>query len=140
MASYALIKDKKVFNTIVWAGPKDSPMDFGDGITYAEIPDDTGTNPSIGWGYEDSKFVEPPMTEEEIDDLKSQNISNNLSIKSNLIAEATQDVVPLQTKLLLGRKLTAAETEKLNKILDYIDALNDIDANADKSILWPVKP
>ncbi|HAV8470283.1 TPA: tail fiber assembly protein, partial [Escherichia coli] len=43
----------------------------------------------------------------------------------------------LQTKLLMGRKLTQEETSKVNKALDYIDALNSLDISKAPNIEWP---
>lgn len=65
MANYALIKDGVVFNMIIWDGPEESPIDFGEGVTYALIPDDDGNIPGQGWLFENDKFVCPPLTDEE---------------------------------------------------------------------------
>lgn len=40
--------------------------------------------------------------------------------------------MPLQTKLLMGRKLTDTETEQLNAWMDYIDELSAIDTGTGK--------
>ncbi|ORM64243.1 tail assembly chaperone [Pantoea rodasii] len=57
-----------------------------------------------------------------------------------LLDEATQSIIVWQTKLLMGRKLSNAETESLNAWMDYIDALNDTDISVAPDIQWPTKP
>jgi len=57
-----------------------------------------------------------------------------------------EDITPaisiLQTKLAMGRKLTEAETKKMNAWLDYSDALDAVEINEEtaKDIVWPEKP
>ena len=65
MGNYALIKDGVVFNMIVWDGPDECPLDFGEGVTYAPIPDDGGNIPAQGWIFKNGEFIRPPLTEEE---------------------------------------------------------------------------
>ena len=57
--------------------------------------------------------------------------------KAALLAEAKETISLLQTKLLMGRKLTQEETSKVNKALDYIDALNSLDISKAPNIEWP---
>lgn len=45
-----------------------------------------------------------------------------------------------QSKLLMGRKLTAAESEAMNKWLDYSDALEAVDTSTAPDITWPAAP
>ncbi|EPR2150144.1 tail fiber assembly protein, partial [Escherichia coli] len=46
----------------------------------------------------------------------------------------------IQLKLQAGRKLTQAETTRLNAVLDYIDALNAMDINMVPDINLPEIP
>ncbi len=46
----------------------------------------------------------------------------------------------IQLKLQAGRKLTTAETEKVNSTLDYIDAVTTIDTATAPDIKWPERP
>lgn len=60
--------------------------------------------------------------------------------RKNLIDQAMQSISVIQLKLQAGRKLTTAETGKLNSTLDYIDAVTAIDTSAAPDIEWPVPP
>lgn len=60
--------------------------------------------------------------------------------KQSLIDSATQSITVWQTKLLIGRKLTDAETASLNAWMDYIDVLNDTDISDAPDVQWPTKP
>ncbi|MCH9300555.1 tail fiber assembly protein [Pantoea allii] len=51
---------------------------------------------------------------------------------------AMQTVAVQQLKLQAGRKLSSDESQKLNAVLDYIDALAAVDASAAPDITWPV--
>ncbi|MFT4271270.1 MAG: tail fiber assembly protein [Pantoea sp.] len=139
MATYALIKDSLVINTIVWAGPDVAPMDFGDEITYAEIPDGAGNSPSIGWSYDGSSFAAPPLTDEEEEAIQNELIQANISLKAALMAEATEKIEPLQDAVDLGIA-TDVETTSLTELKTYRVALNRIDANISDTITWPTKP
>ncbi|PJZ05020.1 phage tail protein [Pantoea rodasii] len=137
--SYALIQDGTVTNTIVWDGPDVSPVDFGEGVTYAEIPDGEGNQPSIGWSYDGSKFAVPPLTDEQIEAQNQQNIANNVSTKASLIAQATIAIAPLQDAVDLD-EATDAETSSLKLWKQYRVAVNRIDANTADDITWPDQP
>ncbi|HGH3374923.1 TPA: tail fiber assembly protein [Kluyvera cryocrescens] len=54
-----------------------------------------------------------------------------------LIDEAMQSINVIQLKLRAERKLTPAETEKLNTTLDYIDEVAAIDIEYAPNIVWP---
>jgi hypothetical protein len=138
--TYALIKDGIVINTIMWDGPDSSPVDFPEDVTYEEIPDKAGNTPSLGWKFKKGTFSAPPLTSAELEVIEQQKIANNIATKESLLATATQQIVPLQTKLLLGRKLTASETETLNALLDYVDDLESINSNTTNVIAWPDYP
>lgn len=57
-----------------------------------------------------------------------------------LISAAVASISVIQLKLQAGRKLTDAETEKLNIILDYIDAVTATDTSTAPDIEWPPLP
>lgn len=137
--TYALIDDGIVTNTIVWEGPDVSPVDFGEGVTYAEIPDGKGNQPSIGWSYDGMVFKAPPLTDEQIAEQKQQKIANNVSIKASLIAQATIAIAPLQDAVDLD-EATDAETAALKAWKQYRVAVNRIDANTADEISWPEQP
>lgn len=139
MGIYALIKDGDVINTIVWDGPDASPMDFGEGVSYAEIPDGEGNQPSIGWSYDGSVFSAPPLTDEQLAEQKQQKIANNVATKATLIAQATTAIAPLQDAVDLD-EATDAETASLKAWKQYRVAVNRIDANTADEITWPDQP
>lgn len=60
--------------------------------------------------------------------------------RQSLIDSAMQSVSVLQLKLQAGRKLTAAETSRLNAVLDYIDEVSAVDTSSAPDIKWPEKP
>lgn len=53
---------------------------------------------------------------------------------------ATTRITVWQTKLLMGRKLTATETTQLNAWMDYIDAVTAVDTSTAPDIVWPEQP
>lgn len=135
--TYALIENGIVINTIVWDG--EPPMDFGEGIESVRYePENTFV--TIGYHYANGVFSPAPLTEEEEEAALSQKRLNNIQQKTNLLNEGTQRIVVWQTKLLIGRKLTAAETAALNAWLDYLDAVDAINADTVDDIKWPEKP
>lgn len=137
--SWALIKDGKVINTIVWEGPDASPMDFGKEVSYAEMPDVEGNSPSIGWAYDGKVYYAPPLTEEEIADKNSLKIANNIAMKSHLIAHATIAIAPLQDAVDL-EEATEKEIAALKSWKQYRVAVNRVEANAPEDIKWPEQP
>ena len=139
MGVYALIKDGEVINTILWDGPEASPMDFGKGVSFAEIPDDEGNQPSIGWFYDGSVFSAPPLTDEQIAEQKQQRIYNNAATKANLIAQATIAIAPLQDAVDLG-EATDTETAALKSWKQYRVTVNRVDSNTSDGIAWPKQP
>ena len=60
--------------------------------------------------------------------------------RESLIDQAMQSISVIQLKLQAGRKLTTAETEKINSTLDYIDAVTAIDTSTAPAISWPEPP
>lgn len=57
-----------------------------------------------------------------------------------LIDKAMQSIGVIQLKLQAGRKLTPAETIKLNATLDYIDVVTATDTSIAPDINWPERP
>lgn len=57
--------------------------------------------------------------------------------KETLLITAQQSIAVLQTKLMMGRKLTDDETDKVNKTLDFIDEVTAIDTDSAPGIQWP---
>lgn len=60
--------------------------------------------------------------------------------KASLLSDARAAISVWQTKLLMGRKLTDAESVSLNAWIDYIDTVAAIDTSTAPDINWPVPP
>ena len=60
--------------------------------------------------------------------------------RQSLIDAAMASISLIQLKLQAGRKLTQAETTRLNAVLDYIDAVEATDTSTAPDIEWPVSP
>lgn len=60
--------------------------------------------------------------------------------KQNRIDMVRQSVSLIQTKLLMGRKLSEDEKERMEAALDYIDALEAINTSNVQEIIWPEMP
>ncbi|EEW0694167.1 tail fiber assembly protein [Escherichia coli] len=60
--------------------------------------------------------------------------------RQSLIDAAMASISLIQLKLQAGRKLTQAETTRLNAVLDYIDAVTATDTSTAPDIIWPVFP
>ncbi|HBN0579216.1 TPA: tail fiber assembly protein [Escherichia coli] len=56
--------------------------------------------------------------------------------RQSLIDAAMASISLIQLKLQAGRKLTQAETTRLNAVLDYIDAVTATDASTTPDIIW----
>lgn len=65
---------------------------------------------------------------------------DNKFVKESLLSKAALKVVGWQTKLLLGRKLSATEENSLNSWLDYMDMLQSIDTSSKDDLEWPQEP
>ena len=57
-----------------------------------------------------------------------------------LIDAAMASISLIQLKLQAGRKLTPAETTRLNAVLDYIDAVTATDTSTAPDVIWPELP
>ena len=60
--------------------------------------------------------------------------------RQSLIDTAMASISLIQLKLLAGRKLTQAETTRLNAVLDYIDAVAATDTSTAPDVIWPELP
>lgn len=60
--------------------------------------------------------------------------------RQSLIDTAMASISLIHLKLRAGRKLTEAETTRLNAVLDYIDAVEATDTSTAPDIEWPVSP
>ncbi|HBI9994072.1 TPA: tail fiber assembly protein, partial [Escherichia coli] len=60
--------------------------------------------------------------------------------RQSLIDAVMASISLLQLKLQAGRKLTQAETTRLNAVLDYIDAVMATDTSNAPGVIWPVPP
>jgi len=139
MSNYAIIKDGKVINTIVWEGPEIAPMEFGEGVTYEIIPDSEGNHPAIGWLFVNGVFVEPALSDDEIEEIRKFKIAQNVSMKTSLMNEASQTISVLQDAVDL-EIATEEEAEKLPLWKKYRVLLSRVNANTDQEITWPLKP
>lgn len=137
--SWALVKDGRVINCIVWEGPEIEPMDFGEGVTYEKMPDDEGNTPGPGWYFENGVFSRPHLTAEEIERNRLWAIENNKRLKDSLLAQATLAIAPLQDAVDLD-DASEEEVALLKKWKQYRVAVNRIDANTAEDIEWPTQP
>ncbi|MDH1795256.1 tail fiber assembly protein [Citrobacter portucalensis] len=100
--------------------------------------------------YPEKTTTIPPLTpydkwdgEKWITDTAAQQKAENEAAEQQrnlLIDEAIISIEMIQLKLRAGRKLTEAETIKLNGILDYIDAVTATDISTVPDINWPKIP
>ena len=60
--------------------------------------------------------------------------------RQSLIDAAMTSISLIQLKLQAGRKLTQAETTRLNAVLDYIDAVTATDTSTAPDVIWPELP
>lgn len=139
MSTYALIKDGKIINTIVWEGPEVSPMEFDEGVIYEIIRDTEGNNPAIGWFFVNGVFVEPALSDEEMEEIRKSKIAQNVALKTSLMNEATQIISVLQDAVDL-EIATEEEVGKLPLWKKYRVLLSRIGSDTGQEITWPKKP
>ncbi|EIA0349934.1 tail fiber assembly protein [Escherichia coli] len=60
--------------------------------------------------------------------------------RQSLIDAAMASISLIQLKLQAARKLTQAETTRLNAVLDYIDAVTATDTSTAPDVIWPELP
>jgi hypothetical protein len=133
--SYALIQDGVVINTIVWDGPEVSPIEFPEGVTYVEFPDDYDVSPSIGWTYDGNVFTPPPVPEPSHEEL----VAEAQAKKQALLSAANTYTQPWQTQLLLGI-ITDADKASLTVWMKYYQQVQAIDTSNPSAIVWPETP
>lgn len=130
MRDFAVIVDGLVDNVIVINGEPKKDFNYGGEVIL--LPEGVGR----GWKYDGKNFTAPTESEKSPEQLVDEAEMN----KQGLINTAQQSISLLQTKLLMGRTLTEAETVKVNAVLDYIDAVSAIDTQAAPNITWPEQP
>lgn len=130
MSTYALIKNAVVENIVVWDG-------VGDLFEEYEVVNIDGTSAGIGWEFYSGILTPPPELEPEPSEL----IRLAMAQKLALIDRANEYINGKQwpSRLSLGR-LTDGEKTAFNNWLEYLEALENIDATMAPSILWPTEP
>lgn len=129
--TYAVIENNTVVNVVLWDGESEWSPDNGVAIPAAD-------GVGIGWLYADGTFTAPDIPEP----VKSHDelVAEAEAEKRAHIDAATSRIVVWQTKLLMERKLTDAESVSLNAWIDYIDAVTAIDTSTAPDIKWPPLP
>ncbi|EGX8866034.1 tail fiber assembly protein [Escherichia coli] len=131
--SYAVIENGMVVNVIAWNG--EAEFTVPDNQQLINISD-ISEHPGIGWAYSDGGFTAPPTPERSHDEL----VADAEQKKQSLINAAMVNISVIQLKLQAGRKLTQAETTRLNAVLDYIDAVTATDTSTAPDVIWPELP
>lgn len=127
--NYAVIENGVVTNIAVWDG--ESAWQPTNALV---IP--VSDNVRIGWFYDKGKLsspTQPPKTHDEL-------LREAEAQRQSLIDAAMASISLIQLKLQAGRKLTQAETTRLNAVLDYIDAVTATDTSTAPDIIWPELP
>ncbi|EJH0822714.1 tail fiber assembly protein [Escherichia coli] len=111
----------------------------GDEITIAEMGD-----------YPENTTTIAPLTpydkwdgEKWVTDTEAQHgaaVEAAEAQRQSLIDAAMASISLIQLKLQAGRKLTQAETARLNAVLDYIDAVTAADTSTAPDVIWPELP
>lgn len=106
-------------------------------VSEGEYRKALGRSPGATFSVDDSGIVTViPVPEP----TREQYIAQAETHKQFLLEEARQKIYVWQTKLLMGRKLTEAESVNLNSWMDYIEALTEIDTSTAPDIEWPMPP
>ncbi|MEN4702889.1 tail fiber assembly protein [Pantoea agglomerans] len=134
MVGYALVKEGKVVNLILWDGVE---MDFEDGVSAVKIEE--SDNVSIGFTYAKGKFTAPPLTEQQLEQQKQEVITVNQINKNQLMSEATQQIAVLQDAVDL-EMATEKEATDLPLWKKYRVLLSRVDIENVTAISWPPKP
>ncbi|EHR1018928.1 tail fiber assembly protein [Escherichia coli] len=127
--NYAVIENGVVTNIAVWDG--ESAWQPTNALVIP-VPD----NVRIGWFYDKGKLsspTQPPKTHDEL-------LREAEAQRQSLIDAAMASISLIQLKLQAGRKLTQAETTRLNAVLDYIDAVTATDTSTAPDVIWPELP
>lgn len=140
MSRVAIINKGVVTNTIVWDREAEPDYDYGkdSGTEAIDLNDDSSVG--IGWLYANGEFSAPPLSEAQQQSKDEEAKNENIFKKQSLMDAATQKIVVWQTKLLMGRKLSDSDSASLEAWMDYIDALDAIDAETSSSVQWPASP
>ncbi|MFK5845680.1 tail fiber assembly protein [Escherichia coli] len=128
---YAVIENAIVVNIIFWDG--ETEFAVSDNQQLVNISD---VDAGIGWSYSAGIFTAPPPPEKSHDEL----VAEAEQQKQTLIDAAMASISLIQLKLQAGRKLTQAETTRLNAVLDYIDAVTATDTRTAPDVIWPELP
>lgn len=127
--NYAVIENGVVTNIAVWDGESAwQPTN--------ELVIPVSDNVRIGWFYDKGKLsspTQPPKTHDEL-------LREAEAQRQSLIDAAMASISLIQLKLQAGRKLTQAETTRLNAVLDYIDAVTATDTSTAPDVIWPELP
>lgn len=130
--NYAIVDGEgNILNIAFWDG--EAPWDPGEGLIAVRCGE---SRCSIGGRYENGVFYDPPQPELPPIDY----VANAEAEKKNRMDEIALSIAVWQTKLLIGRKLTASETAQLNDWLDYSDLLVAVDTSKAPDIEWPERP
>ncbi|EOM7108357.1 tail fiber assembly protein [Escherichia coli] len=129
--NYAIVENGLVLNVAVW---DEEPTFEPEKGVWVLVKDDEIAGP--GWTYDGQEFIAPPEPEKTKEEIVLHAEQERLS----LISSAEASIRMLQTKLLLGRKLTDAELEQINGVIDYIDALYALDTSTAPDVIWPELP
>ncbi|HEA3475408.1 TPA: tail fiber assembly protein [Escherichia coli] len=127
--NYAVIENGVVTNIAVWDG--ESAWQPTNALV---IP--VSDNVRIGWFYDKGKLsspTQPPKTHDEL-------LREAEAQRQSLIDAAMASISLIQLNLQAGRKLTQAETTRLNAVLDYIDAVTATDTSTAPDVIWPELP
>lgn len=127
--NYAIIENGTVVNVVLWDGEAEWSPDAGEAVK-------TDGTVSIGWSYKDGVFSAPPVPEPSQKEL----IASAEQEQASRLDAAKSAIVIWQTKLLMGRKLSDAESTQLNAWMDYIDVVTAIDTSKAPDITWPTAP
>ncbi|HBN2229526.1 tail fiber assembly protein [Escherichia coli] len=112
-------------------------VSYNDEIPEGAIECDVGVyTDSRGYSIQDGMLVSP--TDDEIAEIQHEDeVATAEQKKKQLIISAMNSINVIQLKLQSGRQLTDAEKNKLDSTLDYIDAVEGVDTNNPKDIVWP---
>lgn len=130
--AYAVVDGSgAVVNVVSWDGVTQWSPPKG---TTAVLSD--GNKCQIGGTYVDGVFSEPAATILP----KDESVAAAEIERQNLLNVVASSIAVWQTKLLMGRTLTAAETTSLNAWLDYSDEVSAVDTSTAPDITWPTMP
>ncbi|WP_312062212.1 tail fiber assembly protein [Pantoea septica] len=77
------------------------------------------------------------ITKEAENQRKADQISSAEMHQQQLIDSAMSSISVIQLKTQIGRTLTDTEKQKINSVLDFIDAVSALDVSAAPDIIWP---